>query len=73
MTAKILNTEMLADRAVSDVEAGAILGLAPQTLKNMRCRGTGPKFSKYSGRAVRYKLSSLKEFIDRHEIDPAAR
>lgn len=61
------------DQVVTDIEAGRILGLAPQTLKNMRCRRTGPKYIKISGRAVRYRLSELQSFLDRHEIDPAAR
>lgn len=73
MIVKMHNKDNLPDRAVSDIEAGEILGLAPQTLKNMRCKGTGPKYSKYSGRAVRYKLSALQAFMDQHEIDPAAR
>jgi len=43
-------------------QAAQFLGLRPNTLEIWRFRGTGPKFVKL-GRAVRYRLADLEDFI----------
>ena len=47
---------------VDNETAAKILTLSPQTLNGWRHRGQGPKFVKL-GRAVRYRLRDLEEFI----------
>lgn len=49
------------DYPVTDIEAARILGLAPQTLRNMRCQRRGPNYIKL-GRAIRYRIEDLEEF-----------
>jgi excisionase family DNA binding protein len=43
-------------------EAANYLGLAVSTLNKLRCSGGGPAFFKL-GRAVRYDLEDLKEWL----------
>jgi enoyl-CoA hydratase/carnithine racemase len=54
--------EALLDRAVSEDEAAAYLGLAQRTLQDQRQTGTGPEFFKVTGKAVRYTRRSLRLF-----------
>ena len=58
---------------VSDVEAGRIMGVAPQSLRNWRCLGRGPAYSKRGGRLIRYKIQDLIDFMALGRIDPEAR
>jgi hypothetical protein len=57
---------------VSDVEAGRIMGVAPQSLRNWRFLGRGPAYSK-KGRLVRYRVQDLLDFMNSGRIDPEAR
>ena len=43
-------------------ELSEYLGIAIETLKKYRMRGTGPKFIKL-GRLVRYRLSDVDEWV----------
>lgn len=43
-------------------QASEYLGLAVSTLNKWRCHGGGPVFIKM-GRAVRYRVADLEEFI----------
>ncbi|MBK8841039.1 MAG: helix-turn-helix domain-containing protein [Hyphomonadaceae bacterium] len=48
-----------------DVSAAAAwLGLSKSTLDKMRCYGTGPRFIRASGKAVRYDPADLAAFAD---------
>jgi excisionase family DNA binding protein len=53
MEPRLLNTEQVA----------AYIGLAKQTITELRVKGGGPKFCKI-GRAVRYKREDLDAWID---------
>jgi len=44
-------------------EAATYLGLKKSTLEAWRCRGGGPKYSKF-GNAVRYRLTDLEAWIE---------
>jgi hypothetical protein len=57
-------------RGVKDVEAATILGLHPQTLRNMRCRGEGPPYYVAGKRAVRYLLSDLEAYRTKRRVEP---
>ncbi|MGN6534772.1 MAG: helix-turn-helix transcriptional regulator [Mesorhizobium sp.] len=43
-------------------QAAALLGYAPQTLANMRHKGTGPEFIKLGNGATRYKPSAIRDW-----------
>lgn len=48
---------------LSTKQAAQLLGLKPNTLAKWRVAGTGPVFVTM-GRAVRYRVSDLRNFID---------
>jgi predicted DNA-binding transcriptional regulator AlpA len=54
-------TTVLDTRAAAD-----FLGVSPRTLEGMRVRGGGPRFVKIGG-AVRYRLASLEDYLQRQE------
>jgi hypothetical protein len=56
-------------RGLKDTEAAAMLGLHPQTLRNMRCKGEGPAYYKI-GRAVRYLPEDLISYVSDRKIEP---
>jgi predicted DNA-binding transcriptional regulator AlpA len=45
------------------------LGYSPEGLAQMRYRGTGPKFIKLGGRAVRYRWSDVEAWLDRQTME----
>lgn len=54
-------------RGLKDTEAAEMLGLHPQTLRNMRCRGERPAYHKL-GRAVRYLEKDLLAYLEKRRI-----
>ncbi len=56
----------------NDVQAARYLGLAPQSLRNMRHYGKGPAYHKLGSRVV-YKISDLERYLAERRIDPEAR
>ncbi len=54
------------DKLLNTKQAAQLLGLAPATLHGYRCEGTGPPYIKMGG-AVRYRRSSLENWIDECE------
>lgn len=46
------------------VEAAAYLGITPAALAQHASRGTGPQYAKLSGRAVRYRVSDLDDWVE---------
>jgi len=56
MEPRLLNTEQVA----------SYIGLAKQTITELRVKGGGPKFCKI-GRAVRYKREDLDAWIDQFQ------
>jgi hypothetical protein len=59
-------------KAVNEYVAAEILGQSVQTLRNHRCSRKGPAYLKL-GRSVRYKVSDLLDYLERHRIDPEAK
>ena len=43
-------------------QAAQYLGLSLRTLNNWRCLGAGPRFHKFNGRMIRYKIEDLDSF-----------
>jgi len=63
---------METERYVTDVEAAEILAVSPQTLRNYRCLGQGPAYSK-RGRMVRYRVADLLTYMAAGRINPEGR
>lgn len=55
---------------ITEKEVSAIIGLAEQTLRNMRSRGDGPPFVRVSRKAIRYGLGDLSEWIEARKVSP---
>lgn len=55
------------DKHIDEKEASQYLGISPRTLQGYRIKGGGPKFHKFGKKAVRYKVSELKEWIDKNQ------
>jgi predicted DNA-binding transcriptional regulator AlpA len=60
------------DRAITEHEAAAILGLSVATLRAWRQRGIGPRFVKLGRRAVRYLPSEIQRFVVSNTVSPCA-
>jgi predicted DNA-binding transcriptional regulator AlpA len=56
-------------RYLNDVQAAALLGLKPQTLRNWRGQSKGPPYRKI-GRAIRYDFNELIAFMDERTVRP---
>ena len=59
------------DRLVNEVQASKILCRAVQTLRNDRHLRQGPPYIKL-GRSIRYRVSDLMGYMEKHRIDPEA-
>lgn len=57
---------------MTEAEAAAYLGFAPNTLRQWRAEGVGPRYSKPAGSAVRYSRKALDEWLDRGTLATAA-
>lgn len=53
------------DRLLTECEVADLLNISVRTLQAWRVRGGGPRFIKV-GRAVRYRLSDVQDWIDRN-------
>jgi hypothetical protein len=61
-------------RPIKTIDAAAMLGIAPITLRIWRCEGKGPKFTKLgTGRnaPVVYQLADIQAWIDEHKFQSA--
>jgi len=63
-----MNTGIL-ERLLTDQEAAPYVGYKVQTLRNLRFLGRGPRYLKL-GKAVRYRPSDLRDWVDAHVIEP---
>jgi hypothetical protein len=53
-------------------EAAKYLGLKPNTLEILRCKGLGPKYAKPSRNIVRYRASDLDDYLARQTFTHTA-
>ncbi len=56
------------DRLLNEVEAARFLGLRPRTLQNWRWSGEGPPFVRVSNRAIRYRISDLRRWVEERVV-----
>ncbi|WP_394700156.1 helix-turn-helix domain-containing protein [uncultured Desulfosarcina sp.] len=59
-------------QAMDEKQASKILGVSVQTLRNWRHLRKGPSYMKM-GRAVRYNLDDLQDYMEKKRIDPEKR
>ena len=60
------------NRVLNVSQAATYLGLAPQSLHNMRFRGVGPAYHKLGSRVV-YRISDLELYLMERRIIPQDR
>jgi hypothetical protein len=48
---------------LTEAEAAAYLRVRPRTLQDWRVRAVGPRFVRYSGRGVRYRMADLGAWL----------
>jgi predicted DNA-binding transcriptional regulator AlpA len=53
-----------------EAQAARMLGLSPAWLQRKRWEGAGPAYIKH-GRAVRYELTAIEEWIASHRVTSA--
>ncbi len=61
---------MQGDRLLTQIEAAEVLSIQARTLESWRLRGIGPRFIRYTSRAVRYRLSDLSSWLKDREVEP---
>jgi predicted DNA-binding transcriptional regulator AlpA len=66
------NFERQSDSALlRERDAARFLSVATATLQDWRHHGRGPRYLKL-GKAVRYKLGDLREWLDAQAVEPAS-
>jgi predicted DNA-binding transcriptional regulator AlpA len=63
---------MSPDSILKPDEAAEMLRITPRTLADWRYRGCGPRFVRYSGRAVRYRLRDVDAWLAGREQQSTA-
>jgi len=58
-----LNKPILTETYLSEKEVSKIMGLTVRTLQTWRVKSKGPKFMKYGGRLVRYKIKDITNWM----------
>ena len=54
--------------AIKEKEAAAMLNISDALLGSYRQSGIGPRYIKLPSGAVRYRVSDLVEFLDKHTV-----
>jgi predicted DNA-binding transcriptional regulator AlpA len=62
----------VSDKLLTEKEAALVLGVSVYTLQKWRLRRVGPRYVKL-GRAIRYRMSDLLDFISGNTIGPSHR
>lgn len=59
-----MTTTAAIDRLLTTAETASLTGFSEKTHRNWRCDGIGPPYVRVGGRAVRYRESELRAWID---------
>ncbi len=57
------------NKLLTPEQAAKRLSLSQKTLANYRSQGIGPKFVRLSGRAIRYQVKDLRDYIDQRSFE----
>ena len=55
---------------LDDRDAAALTGFGVQTLRNWRFKHIGPPYTKLNGKAVRYSIQELLNWMEANRVDP---
>ena len=56
------------DRLIDERAAAEMLGISPDTLRNQRCRGDGPRFVRLSARCIRFEVAEILKYIAERRV-----
>jgi predicted DNA-binding transcriptional regulator AlpA len=56
---------MMASDFINETDLAEMLRVKKETVQQWRLRGHGPKYVKVSGKAVRYRLKDVEQFLKR--------
>lgn len=59
------------EQLLTEKQVAERLGLNVGTMQQWRFQGKGPKYYKFSPKAIRYRLSDVEQFIDNSRVVPA--
>lgn len=62
-------TALSPDTRLNEEEAADYLGIAPNTLRGYRAKGTGPKYTRV-GRSPQYRVKWLEEYLEKQTQEP---
>ncbi len=68
----LLRKEAAGHGLLTTAQAAAFIGYTPRMLEARRVRGGGPKFVRISGRAVRYRIEDLNDWIEKRLVSNTA-
>lgn len=54
----------MTDKLLTPIEAGEMLAMSRGALAQLRYLGTGPRYVKLTGRAIRYRLEDITDWIE---------
>lgn len=55
---------MTTETLLTEQQAADLLNFSPRFLQSRRIRGDGPKYVRISGRAIRYRLTDIRAWIE---------
>jgi hypothetical protein len=64
-----MRNELDDDQLFDQRGASLMLRVSERTLERWRAERIGPSFIRMSARAVRYRLSALRAYLDQHSVD----
>jgi len=65
------NEDQLGEQMLDREQAAQILGVTPETLRGWAYRRKGPRFYRFEGRVIRYRMGDLRQFIEKSAAGPA--
>lgn len=57
------------DRMITTRQAAVILCVSDDTLKKWRVRKRGPRYFRYHDGAIRYSLSDIMDYLEKHMVE----
>lgn len=56
------------DRYIDDQAASELLGLSRSYMRQLRVKGGGPRFSRFSAKAIRYRVADLLSWAEARSV-----
>lgn len=68
MSQSVTSTPAGFDRYIDDRAASELLGLSRSYMRQLRVKGGGPRFSKLSAKAIRYRVADLLSWAEARSV-----